>query len=80
MPFYEFRCPDCMITFDLRRVIDQRDLPAQCPQCEGMYSSRLISAPMSIAIAVDGGGMRTVTSSSGCGGCSATSCGTCPSG
>ncbi len=32
MPFYEFRCPTCATTFDLRRTMAEADDPASCPE------------------------------------------------
>lgn len=42
MPQYEYRCSRCDHTFELRRVIDQRDAAAICPQCQG-EGQRLMS-------------------------------------
>ena len=32
MPFYEYYCPTCKETFELRRPIEERDAPALCSQ------------------------------------------------
>jgi putative FmdB family regulatory protein len=31
VPFYEFRCPTCATSFDLRRTMAEADDPATCP-------------------------------------------------
>ncbi len=78
MPFYEYQCADCLNQFELMRSITQRDMSAECPDCDSEQSSRMISAPMAFSMAADGS-VSAMAGSSGCGGCSATSCGGCPS-
>jgi putative FmdB family regulatory protein len=45
MPFYEFRCPACDTTFDIRLAVSDRDNPQPCKGC-GATASRQITAPM----------------------------------
>ncbi len=33
MPIYEYKCPQCGETFELRRPMSQATDPAQCPSC-----------------------------------------------
>jgi putative FmdB family regulatory protein len=75
MPLYEYFCPDCAACFDLRRGIDQRDAPAQCPICQATHSVRHISLPIAFAHA-EGSQVRAIGGSP-CGGCVARSCGGC---
>jgi putative FmdB family regulatory protein len=34
MPIYEYKCPQCGETFELRRPMSQATDPAQCPACK----------------------------------------------
>src|SRR5882724_4449610 len=43
MPFYEYDCAGCG-TFTLRRSMEDRNLPAACPECE-QEADRLMGAP-----------------------------------
>ena len=77
MPFYEYCCMDCLSNFELFRSISQRDDVAACPNCDGENSSRRVSIPVMFAQAA-GGAVRPIAGApSGCGSCTATSCGTC---
>jgi putative FmdB family regulatory protein len=42
MPIYEYKCPQCGETFELRRPMSQATDPAQCPSCK-------IDAPRAIS-------------------------------
>ncbi len=77
MPFYEYRCADCLSQFELLRSITQRDTSAECPDCGSAQSSRMISLPMAFSMAADGT-VKAMAGSSPCGGCVATSCAGCP--
>lgn len=33
MPLYEYRCPNCTTSLDLRRAVDERDSQVSCPMC-----------------------------------------------
>jgi putative FmdB family regulatory protein len=79
MPFYEYRCPDCLTNYVIRRDIHQRDTTAECPECGGVQSARKIALPMVFSMAMDVR-KNAVAGGSGCGGCSASSCAGCPSG
>ncbi len=78
MPFYEYRCTDCLNQFEAMRSITQRDSSAECPDCGSEQSKRGITAPMSFSMAADGT-VRAMSGSSPCGGCVATSCSGCSS-
>ena len=42
MPIYEYTCPSCGATFELRRPMSQATEPASCPTCK-VASPRAIS-------------------------------------
>ncbi|MEW6716924.1 MAG: zinc ribbon domain-containing protein [Chloroflexota bacterium] len=75
MPFYEFKCQDCLSRFELSRSIAQRDAPATCPHCEGIRCNRLISLPMAYSRSSDGSSQAIGGSS--CSSCAATTCAGC---
>ncbi|MBT7071124.1 MAG: hypothetical protein HN975_09580 [Anaerolineae bacterium] len=79
MPYYGFRCQSCSLRFELKRDVDQRDDPGQCPECQGMKISRMFSIPATFSISSDGS-MASVGASSSCGSCTSTSCGPCGDG
>ena len=76
MALYEYKCADCGERFDLVRSMSAADEPAECPECGGTESRRLIS---SFASATTGAStasgssatipMRKVGGHSGCGCC-----------
>lgn len=35
MPFYEYACDECRVTFDVRKPMSRSDTAEKCPQCEG---------------------------------------------
>jgi|SaaInl4_150m_RNA_FD_contig_111_12641_length_5837_multi_4_in_0_out_0_6 putative FmdB family regulatory protein len=81
MPFYEYRCSDCLSQFELLRNITQRDNSAECPDCGSAQNQRQVTAAMAFAAPAAGNGrVKAVAGTSGCGGCSANSCAGCPSG
>ena len=43
MALYEYKCSDCTEQFDLMRPMSAADEPAECPECGGSESRRLIS-------------------------------------
>jgi putative FmdB family regulatory protein len=43
MALYEYKCGGCEEKFDLMRPMSEADEPAQCPECGGDESYRLIS-------------------------------------
>ena len=43
MAVYEYRCAECEEQFDVMRPMTAGDEPAQCPECGGTESRRLIS-------------------------------------
>ena len=43
MALYEYKCSDCDERFELMRSMSAADEPAQCPECAGTDSRRLIS-------------------------------------
>jgi len=79
MPFYEYRCSDCLVQFEILRCISQRDETAECPQCQGANNDRMISLPVMFTKGAGGQMQAVAGQSSDCGGCSATSCGGCGS-
>ena len=77
MPFYEYRCSDCLLQFEILRSISQSDEMTECPQCQGTNSDRMISLPMVFSQSSDGQMRAVAGASSGCGDCTSTSCGSC---
>ena len=43
MALYEYKCSECDEQFDVMRPMTAADEPAQCPECGGTESRRLIS-------------------------------------
>jgi putative FmdB family regulatory protein len=43
MALYEYKCSECEEQFDVMRPMTAADEPAQCPECGGTESRRLIS-------------------------------------
>lgn len=43
MALYEYKCSDCEEQFELMRSMSAADEPAECPDCGGSESRRLIS-------------------------------------
>ena len=43
MALYEYKCAECDERFDLMRSMRAADEPAECPECGGSESRRLIS-------------------------------------
>jgi putative FmdB family regulatory protein len=43
MALYEYKCSECEEQFDMMRPMTAADEPAQCPECGGTESRRLIS-------------------------------------
>jgi putative FmdB family regulatory protein len=79
MPYYEYRCPDCSIQFEMLRSVDQRDELVECPQCQRSKCTRMLSIPMMFLQTADGQMQAVAGTSSGCSGCTASSCGNCGS-
>jgi len=77
MPYYEYRCPDCLTQFDMLRGVSQRDELAECPHCQGTQCARMLSLPVMFSQGADGQLQAVAGPSSGCGGCTASSCGGC---
>lgn len=77
MALYEYKCADCEERFDLMRSMSAADEPAECPECGGTESRRLVSNFSSITLgasAASSGGstatmpMRKVGGHGCCGG------------
>ncbi len=43
MALYEYKCSDCEEQFELMRSMNAADEAAECPDCGGLESRRLIS-------------------------------------
>ncbi len=43
MALYEYKCSECEERFELMRPMSAADDPAECPECSGTESRRLIS-------------------------------------
>ena len=78
MPFYEFRCPTCATTFDLRRTMAEADDPASCPEghpgAVRQMSRVLAVTAIGSGSGSFGSGPAAAPSGGGFGGCS-SSCG-----
>ena len=48
MALYEYKCSDCEEQFDLMRPMSAADDVAECPECGGAESRRLISSFASV--------------------------------
>lgn len=44
MPFYEYTCGSCSADFTELRPMDERDRPAECPECGSTEVKRKLSA------------------------------------
>ncbi|MBF0259237.1 MAG: zinc ribbon domain-containing protein [Desulfamplus sp.] len=78
MPIYEYKCKTCGNNFEA--LVLGRDVPA-CSSCHSNDLEKLMSACGFVSKSSGAGGSVQTTSSAGssCGGCAATSCGTCGS-
>ncbi len=76
MPLYEYYCADCETEFEALRRMSQADDPIACVRCQGMNTSRAISAFAAISKG-NGGQSRPLVGASSCASCSAASCATC---
>lgn len=61
MAWYDYRCDDCGHEFEANRPIAERDL-ANCPQCRGRRTTRLIRP-----VGMVGGGGRGAGGGGSCG-------------
>ncbi|MFP3854764.1 MAG: FmdB family zinc ribbon protein [Anaerolineales bacterium] len=68
MPIYEYLCPDCRATFELKRCIDERDEQAECPSCSGFSGSRVVSLFSAVSKGSNGAS-RSIAGGSACGSC-----------
>jgi putative FmdB family regulatory protein len=59
MALYEYKCSNCEERFELMRSMSASDEPAECPECGGAESRRMISNFASITP-----GASTLSSSS----------------
>ena len=79
MALYEYKCSDCEERFDVMRSMTAADEPAECPECGGTESRRLISNFTSItpgAAALSSNPMMDarIASGGGGGGCCGGGC------
>ena len=78
MALYEYKCPDCEERFDLMRAMSAADERAECPECGGTGSRRLISSFASITTGATAARSNPVMDSriarSGGGGCCGGGC------
>ena len=77
MPLYEYRCPDCEITFEKLRPMSKADAPAICVRCGHAQTKRAISLFSAVSKGGDGGTRSVSGAGGGCASCAATSCSTC---
>jgi putative FmdB family regulatory protein len=77
MALYEYKCSECEEQFDVMRPMTAADEPAQCPECGGTESRRLISNFTSItpgASALSTNPVMDARIASGGGGCCGGGC------
>jgi putative FmdB family regulatory protein len=77
MALYEYRCSDCEEQFELMRSMSVADDPAECPECGGTESRRLISNFASVtpgASTFSTNPVMDARMASGGGGCCGGSC------
>lgn len=73
MPIYEYQCSICGSRFEIIRSISQADFPAECLQCHGSQTSRVLTT----CYARSTGETTSNRSGGGCSGCSGKSCTSC---
>jgi putative FmdB family regulatory protein len=76
MPFYEYRCRDCEITFEKLRPYSRADEEAPCPECEGLNTKRALSLFASFSKGSDGS-THAHAGGGGCAGCGRGNCANC---
>ena len=79
MALYEYKCSECEEQFDVMRPMTAADEPAQCPECGGTESRRLISnftsiTPGASALSTNPVMDARIASGGGGGGCCGGSC------
>lgn len=67
MPAYDYRCRTCDVRFEVRRGVDEPEVPVDCPQGHGS-TTRVFTA-----VAV-GGGAAAPAGAGGGGGCCGGGC------
>jgi len=50
MPFYSYHCPDCQISWDEFRKVEDRNKNGICPFCKSMENYRDISKELSFFV------------------------------
>ena len=73
MPFYEYRCRDCDVTFEQRRTMAEADAPSVCPDGHSAVVRLLPVFSSARSGGGDPGPTTVVRSGGGCGG--ACACG-----
>ncbi len=79
MALYEYKCSECEEQFDVMRPMTAADEPAQCPECGGTESRRLISnftsiTPGASALSTNPVMDARIASGGGGGGCCGGGC------
>ena len=79
MALYEYKCSKCEEQFDVMRPMTAADEPAQCPECGGTESRRLISnftsiTPGASALSTNPVMDARIASGGGGGGCCGGGC------
>ena len=75
MPLYEYWCPDCRQSFEIRRSMTDTASTVDCPVCHGGSVQRVFT-PIA-AFSASGGQRTAIGGGSGCAGCATTSCAGC---
>ena len=76
MPKYEYSCPACGTTFEVKRSFSDADKAVKCPKCKTRAKKQISRF---IAFAKGSAGDMTPITGDGCSSCSAGTCSTCGS-
>ncbi len=77
MPLYEFFCPTCDRSFDVRRTFSEGTDNVVCILCAEENVQRVFTP---VAVRSNSGGKTSAVGGSSCSGCATTSCAGCASG
>lgn len=75
MPIYEYECPNCGASFE--ELVRSREQKIICPRCQNETPKKKMSAAAFRCGAGLSAPASATSASSGCGGCTATSCAGC---
>lgn len=76
MPVYEYSCPACDLTFELRRPFSESGDEACCPRCQAP-ARKLLSLFSAFSKGSSGEPSSIAGAGSACGSCTSSSCSSC---